>query len=172
MQQIREVEQSLPFALLAFDVDNGSEFLNHHLWRYFTQRRPPVGLTRSRPYKKNDQAHVEQKNWTHVRQLLGYQRIEDRSVIPLLNDLYGSWALLHNYFCPTLMLLRKTRIGSKTRRTYSPPQTPYHRLLDCSALQTEQKERRQTTYAQLNPVELKKIIETKLKRVFDHLRIR
>jgi hypothetical protein len=172
VRQIRDVEQQLPFAILAFDVDNGSEFLNHHLWRYFTHRPQRVHLTRSRPYKKNDQAHVEQKNWTHVRQLLGYQRIEDRSVIPLIDDLYRSWAQLHNFFCPTLKLLRKSRQGAKTRRYYSPPQTPYQRLLACSELLPEDRERLQASYAQLNPLELKKGIESKLRKVFDHLRTR
>jgi len=172
VRQIRDVEQQLPFAILAFDVDNGSEFLNHHLWRYFTHRPHRVHLTRSRPYKKNDQAHVEQKNWTHVRQLLGYQRIEDRSVIPLIDDLYRSWAQLHNFFCPTLKLLRKSRQGAKTRRHYSPPQTPYQRLLACSELLPEDRERLQASYAQLNPLELKKGIESKLRKVFDHLRTR
>ena len=82
LARVQELERGLPFALLGFDVDNGSEFLTWHLWRYFLDRPLPVDLRRSRPYKKNDQAHVEQKNWTHVRQLLGYDRIEDRELLP------------------------------------------------------------------------------------------
>jgi hypothetical protein len=88
LQQVKEVEAGLAFELLGFDVDNGSEFLAFHLWRYLLDRPQPVPLTRSRPYRKNDQAHVEQKNWTHVRQLLGYQRLEQPELVPLINDLY------------------------------------------------------------------------------------
>jgi hypothetical protein len=88
LDRVQEVEQMLPFALHGFDVDNGSEFLTWHLWRYFLQRPVPVDLRRSRPYKKNDQAHVEQKNWTHVRQLLGYDRIAGAELIPAINALY------------------------------------------------------------------------------------
>src|SRR2546426_479106 len=84
----REVEAELPFLILSFDVDNGAEFLNHHLWRYFLDRRAPVSFARSRPYHKDDQAHVEQKNWTHVRQLLGYQRLADPDLVSVVNELY------------------------------------------------------------------------------------
>jgi hypothetical protein len=86
--QVKDVEAKLPFELLGFDVDNGSEFLCFHLWRYLLERPRPVPLTRSRPYRKNDQAHVEQKNWTHVRQLLGYQRLEQPELVPFINELY------------------------------------------------------------------------------------
>src|SRR5512138_2720271 len=112
-------ECHLPFELLGFDVDNGSEFLCFHLWRYLLDRPRPVPLTRSRPYRKNDQAHVEQKNWTHVRQLLGYQRLERPELVPLINELYRTWGLLHNFFCPNLKLLSKTRKGARTIRKYS-----------------------------------------------------
>ncbi|NIS68760.1 MAG: integrase, partial [Proteobacteria bacterium] len=102
LEQIHHIEQSLPFALLGFDCDNGSEFLNHHLLRHLTQRKRPIQFTRSRPYHKDDNAHVEQKNWTHVRQWLGYERLDDPRVVPLLNDLYTQeWRLFHNFFCPS-----------------------------------------------------------------------
>ena len=100
LQQVKEVEKKLPFTLLGFDVDNGSEFLTWHLWRYFLERESPVDLRRSRPYKKNDQAYVEQKNWTHVRQLLGYARLEGVDLVPELNELYRIWGLLHNSSAP------------------------------------------------------------------------
>lgn len=87
------MEERLPFILLGFDCDNGSEFLNHHLWRYFSCRKRPVQFTRSRPYHKNDNAHVEQKNWTHVRQLMGYERIDKQEAIALMNDVYQTWEL-------------------------------------------------------------------------------
>ena len=165
--QVKDVEANLPFELLGFDVDNGSEFLCFHLWRYLLDRPRPVPLTRSRPYRKNDQAHVEQKNWTHVRQLLGYQRLEPPELVPLINELYRTWGLLHNFFCPNLKLLSKTRKGAKTIRKYSPPQTPYQRLLESKHLSQEQKQKLQNRFQQLNPLQLKREIEQKLKLVLN-----
>jgi len=165
--QVKDVEANLPFELLGFDVDNGSEFLCFHLWRYLLDRPRPVPLTRSRPYRKNDQAHVEQKNWTHVRQLLGYQRLEQPELVPLINELYRTWGLLHNFFCPNLKLLSKTRKGAKTIRKYSPPQTPYQRLLQSKHLSQEQKQKLQNRFQQLNPLQLKREIEQKLKLVLN-----
>ena len=165
--QVKDVEANLPFELLGFDVDNGSEFLCFHLWRYLLDRPRPVPLTRSRPYRKNDQAHVEQKNWTHVRQLLGYQRLEQPELVPPINELYRTWGLLHNFFCPNLKLLSKTRKGAKTIRKYSPPQTPYQRLLESQHLSQEQKQKLQNRFQQLNPLQLKREIEQKLKLVLN-----
>lgn len=167
--QVKDVEANLPFELLGFDVDNGSEFLCFHLWRYLLDRPRPVPLTRSRPYRKNDQAHVEQKNWTHVRQLLGYQRLEPPELVPLINELYRTWGLLHNFFCPNLKLLSKTRKGAKTIRKYSPPQTPYQRLLESKHLSQEQKQKLQNRFQQLNPLQLKREIEQKLKLVLNKI---
>jgi hypothetical protein len=172
LEQVKDLEQGLPFPIEGFDVDNGSEFLTFHLWRYFLDRPRPVPMTRSRAYRKNDQAHVEQKNWTHVRQLLGYHRLESQDLVPLINDLYQTWGLLHNFFCPSLKLLSKTRKGAKTIRKYSPPQTPFQRLLDCQHLTQEQKCKLQTQYRQLNPLQLKDQIEQKLKIVFARAGIR
>ena len=166
LEQVKDLEQRLPFAIAGFDVDNGSEFLTFHLWRYLLDRPRPIPLTRSRPYRKNDQAHVEQKNWTQVRQLLGYQRLELPKLLPLINDLYRSWGLLHNFFCPTLKLCSKTRKGSKTIRKYWPPQTPFQRLLKSKYLTKEHQEKLQAQYEQLNPLRLKEQIEQKLKAVF------
>jgi hypothetical protein len=172
LEQVKELEQVLPFALEGFDVDNGSEFLTFHLWRYFLDRPRPIPMTRSRAYHKNDQAHVEQKNWTHVRQLLGYHRLEVQDLVPLINDLYRAWGRLHNFFCPSLKLLSKTRIGAKTIRKYSAPQTPFQRLLDSKHLTHEQKEKLQTQYGQLDPLQLKEQVEQKLKIVFARAGIR
>jgi len=166
LQQVKDLEASLPFELLGFDVDNGSEFLTCHLWRYLLDRPRPVPMTRSRPYRKNDQAHVEQKNWTHVRQLLGYQRLEQPELVPLLNELYRTWGLLHNFFHPNLKLLSKTRKGSKTIRKYGPPQTPYQRLIQSEHLSPEQKHKLQSQFQQLNPLRLKEQLEQQLKVVF------
>jgi hypothetical protein len=170
--QVKDVEANLPFELLGFVVDNGSEFLGFHLWRYLLDRPRPVPLTRSRPYRKNDQAHVEQKNWTHVRQLLGYQRLEQPELVPLINELYRTWGLLHNFFCPNLKLLSKTRKGAKTIRKYSPPQTPYQRLLESKHLSQEQKQKLPNRFHQLNPLQLKREIEQKLKLVLNKVQMR
>lgn len=167
LEQVKDVEVLLPFELLGFDVDNGSEFLCFHLWRYLLDRPRPVPLTRSRPYRKNDQAHVEQKNWTHVRQLLGYQRLERPELVPLINELYRTWGLLHNFFCPNLKLLSKTRKGARTIRKYSLPQTPFQRLLESRHLSQEQKLKLQNQFQQLNPLQLKREIEEKLKLVLN-----
>jgi hypothetical protein len=170
LAQVRDLEPGLAFELQGFDVDNGSEFLTFHLWRYFLHRPRPVPMTRSRAYRKNDQAHVEQKNWTHVRQLLGYQRLELPELIPLINDLYRTWGRFHNFFCPTLKLRRKLRRGSKTLRQYSTPQTPFQRLLDSAHLSDQQKDRLRAQHRQLNPLELKDQVEQKLKLVLDKAR--
>ena len=170
LAQVKDFEQGLVFELQGFDVDNGSEFLSFHLWRYLLNRPRPVPMTRSRPYRKNDQAHVEQKNWTHVRQLLGYQRLEQPELIPLINDLYHTWGLFHNFFCPTLKLRRKVRQGSKTLRQYCAPQTPFQRLLDSAHLTAQQKDRLRAQHLNLNPLELKEQLEQKLKLVFDKAR--
>lgn len=172
LAQVKEVEVQLPFTLLGFDVDNGSEFLTWHLWRYFLERENPVDLRRSRPYKKNDQAYVEQKNWTHVRQLLGYARLEGAELVPELNELYRIWGLLHNFFCPTLKLKKKTRLGAKTVRKYEKPKTPYQRLLDSPDVTAEQKAALRARFAELNPLELKKQLEAQLKKVFRLVRTR
>ena len=101
MDQIKAIEQALPFELRGFDCDNGSEFLNHHLLRYFSEHPAKPAFTRSRPYKKNDNAHIEQKNWTHVRQLFGYERFDNPELIKPMNALYAKqWSQLQNHFCP------------------------------------------------------------------------
>ena len=134
-----DIEANLPFELLGFDCDNGSEFLNHHLWRYFSDRKRPVQLTRSRTYKKNDNAHVEQKNWARVRQLLGYDRFEKPPVVDLLNDLYSKeCSAYQNFFCPSVKLMEKKRVGAKYKKRYDDPQTPYQRLLAAKVLSKEQ----------------------------------
>lgn len=171
LKRIEAIEEELPFDILGFDCDNGSEFLNHHLWNYFTDRqRVPVYFTRSRPNKKNDNAHVEQKNWTHVRQLLGYDRFDKIELVPLINELYKTWELYQNYFCPTFKLIKKERVNSKYKKTYETPKTPYKRLLESEHVSGEAKERLKETYSQLNPFELKKEIEIKLKKIFNELR--
>ena len=167
IKQIREIETALAFPLRGFDCDNGSEFLNHHLLQYFTDHKPRVKFTRSRPYKKNDNAHVEQKNWSHVRQLLGYDRLDNPKLVDLINSLYANqWSRLQNHFCPTLKLKQKLRINSKYKKKYETPRTPYQRLMESTHLSEEQKEQLNSCHQNLNPFKLKRTIERKLKAIF------
>ena len=173
LREIRDIEATITFPILGFDCDNGSEFLNHHLVRYFTDRpKAPVLFTRSRPYRKNDNAFVEQKNWTHVRQLLGYDRFDDKDLVPVINDLYrNEWSLYNNYFCPTLKLKEKQKVNSKYIKKYEPPQTPYQRLVASDDITEEAKVKLETLYNSLNPFTLKRKIETKLKSIFHIVRL-
>jgi hypothetical protein len=160
------VEASLPFELLGFDTDNGSEFLNWHLLRYFQERKKAVGFTRSRPYKKNDNGHVEQKNWTHVRQLLGYERLEDPALVGAINDLYReSWEPLHNYFLPSAKLEEKSRDGAKLKRKHDKPKTPYERLLASPDVSGAMKEKLRKEKAALNPFQLHRRLEEGLRAI-------
>jgi hypothetical protein len=167
LNQIHHIEQSLPFSLLGFDSDNGSEFLNYHLLRHFTERKKPIQFTRSRAYHKDDNAHVEQKNWTHVRQWVGYDRLDNPQVVPLLNDLYTQeWRLFHNFFLPSVKLLAKERIASKTIRRYDPPKTPYQRVMESPLVTPATKKELTAQFKTLNPFQLRAAIETKLKKIF------
>ena len=127
----------------------------------------PVRFTRSRPYHKNDNAHVEQKNWTAVRQLLGYERLDNPAVVTLLNDLYeNEWHWLINFFCPTFKLIEKKKVGSRYVKRYQKPRTPYARLLESPEVSALEKEKLRAIRAGLDPVKLRQRIEQKLKRVF------
>src|SRR5262249_29906315 len=160
------------FALKAFDCDNGGEFLNHALVDHFGKRRKPVAFTRCRPYQKNDQAHVEQKNWTVVRQLLGYDRLDRPEVVELMNELYrNEWALYVNFFCPTLKLKEKKKVGSRYVKRYERPQTPYRRLLESKVVKGRQKQVLRTLRQELNPFKLRERIEQKLRKIFAVQRI-
>jgi hypothetical protein len=169
LEQIKDIERSLPFPLLGFDSDNGSEFLNHHLLRHFVQRKQPIQFTRSRAYHKDDNAHVEQKNWTHVRQWLGYERLDDPHVVPLLNRLYKHpWRLFHNFFCPSMKLLAKERIGSQTIKKHSSPKTPYQRILESPLISSSVKLTLAKQFETLNPFVLRETIERQLETILCH----
>jgi len=167
LEQIKDVESLLPFKLLGFDSDNGSEFLNYHLLRHFTERKRPVQFTRSRAYHKDDNAHIEQKNWTHVRQWLGYERLDHPDVVPLLNKLYQTeWRLFHNFFCPSVKLISKKREGSKTIKRYDLPKTPYQRIIESPYVLSSTKRSLTKQLANLNPFLLRNQMEVKLKQIF------
>lgn len=165
-EQIQCIEERLPFSLLGWDSDGGGEFLNYHLLAYFQERENPVQFTRSRAYHSCDNAHVEQKNWTHVRQLFGYDRFDHPDTVPLMNDLYRDLSLLQNYFFPAMKLHDKIRIQSKIKKIYDKPQTPYQRLMVCEHLSLEQKEKLKQRFDSLDPFKLKKTIDEKLNKIF------
>jgi hypothetical protein len=171
LRQIQDIEDSLPFPLLGFDCDNGSEFLNWHLMRHFNQREKPVHLTRSRPYHKDDNAHVEQKNWTHVRQWLGYHRLDKPVLVGLMNDLYSQeWRLYHNFFLPSVKLMEKKLVDEKTMKRYDQPKTPYQRVLESPYVSASVKRSLKEQFENLNPFRLRKAIENKLNTIFKILR--
>lgn len=163
---IEAAQDRLPFPLLGLDSDNGSEFINWHMYRY--AKKHHLTFTRSRPYRKNDNAHVEQKNWTAIRRLVGYQRLETPEQLALLNDLYGNeWRLYLNFFQPTMKIreaAKDQRTGKKTKRYY-PAQTPYQRLMEHPDVPLATKAMLQSTYDSLNPVTLQREIQRKLTKL-------
>jgi hypothetical protein len=166
VQALTEISQALPFVLRGIDSDNGSEFINQHLVRFCRQR--DIQFTRSRPYKKDDNAHIEQKNWTHVRRLLGWDRYDSPEALEALNSLYrNELRLMMNLFQPTVKLESKQRIGSRLRRRYSPAQTPLDRLLTCAGedLQVKAQQLRALRDT-LDPFALSKDIERKLQQIY------
>ena len=170
--QLKDIEPRLPFSLRGFHSDNGSEFLNNELLRYFKRRKQPVQFTRGRPYRKNDNPHVEQKNWTHARQLLGYDRIDQPRLVEPVNDLYANeWSLLQNHFIPSTKLISKTRINSRYHKHYDKPKTPYQRLLDSPDTPAASKKRLRSLHKQLNPLKLKKQAQQKLDAIFKHVSV-
>lgn len=169
--QLKELEQVVPFVMKDFHTDNGGEFLNWALHRHVTGRSVPLTWTRRRAYRKNDNAHCEQKNWTHVRQLFGHERFGHPELVPLMNDLYAhEWSQFTNHFKPTFKLLRREKKDGKTKRIYeAKPQTPYARLLGSAEIPEATKVRLRAEHAALDPFALKKSIEAKLKKFFTAL---
>jgi len=162
-----EISQALPFPLRGIDSDNGSEFINRHLMGFCRKRK--ILFTRSRPYKKDDNAHIEQKNWTHVRKLLGWDRYDSLEALVALNDLYSNeLRLMMNLFQPTVKLVSKERVGSRLRRRYSPAQTPLDRLLACGGDQDLQPKAQQLRALRdaLDPFALAQAIERKLEHIY------
>jgi hypothetical protein len=164
--QLQDVEQSLPFALAGIDADNGGEFINHHMVAYAHQRERPLAFTRSRPYRKNDNAHVEQKNYTHVRQWFGYERHDNPQVVGLINQLCkGALGQLLNLFLPTMKLQSKHREGNKTLRVYDRAATPLQRLLVRDEVSAQKKAQLQQLHQSLNPFALRRDIDKQLKKI-------
>jgi len=161
---LQDIEKTLPFALLGLDSDNGGEFLNYHVLHWLQQRPRPIYVTRSRPYKKDDNAHVEQKNWTHVRQWFGYERYDNAEAVEPINELVrGPYAQLLNYFHANLKLERTERKDGQLKKTYQAARTPLARVLDCAQVCPKIKERLRQQKNQLNPFVLKAEVDRRLK---------
>ena len=163
---LQDMEGSLPFPLLGLDSDNGGEFLNYHVLKWLQKRPQPVFMTRSRPWKKDDNAHVEQKNWTHVRQCFGYERHDQAELVEPLNALAkGAFGQLLNYFHASLKLDHKEHKEGKVQRIYGRAQTPLARVLVSAEVTAATKERLLKEKARLNPFALKQVVDRSLKAI-------
>jgi len=164
-EALDEIVTALPFALEALDADNDSAFLNHHLVGYCQTHR--IAFTRSRPYKKDDNAHIEQKNWTHVRRLLGWDRYDTPAAVTAINDLYAhDLRLMMNLFQPSVRLRRKVRVGSRLTRVYEQAQTPLDRLLTQGGGDPGKVAALRRLRARLDPFALAEAIERKLACIY------
>jgi hypothetical protein len=156
---IHDILTNLAFNVISMNVDNGSEFLNHRLYEYFTQlgeaKTIPFPMSRSRSYHKNDNAHVEQKNWTHVRQVFGYERLESREFVALMNEIYLVQNLIQNFFIPQFKLKSKVRILAKIKKKHDAPKTPCERVLLDPKVSDSQKRAMIVLYQSLNYFKLK-----------------
>lgn len=169
-QFLEHLEQNLPFAIRGFHSDNGGEFINHHLESYYRNREKSVEMTRGRPGQKNDCPHVEQKNYTHVRCLLGYQRIEDENLIEPMNELYEAANLMTNFFCANRRLVFKERRGSRYYKKYDNAATPCDRLLASNHVSELQKTWLVEVKLNLDPYKLRTLIDSKQRKIFNQLR--
>ncbi len=149
---VYHVRKQLPMPMLGLDSDNGSEFINQSLYNYC--RRNGITFTRSRSYKKNDSCHVEQKNWSVIRRVIGYDRFSSREAFKVLGDVYAVLRLYINFFQPVLKLVRKSRHGAKVHKVYDTAQTPYQRLLRSGVLREDKERELADMYGALNPVAL------------------
>lgn len=163
-EAIQTIRGRLPFPLLGLDSDNGSEFVNKELLRYCQKER--LTFTRARPYRKNDNCYVEQKNYSVVRQTVGYQRFDTAAELIVLKRLYATLRLYTNFFQPTMKLKSKERFGSRVKKSYHAPQTPYQRVLACAEVTAADKKKLQRQYRLLNPAALKRELDKQRKELF------
>jgi hypothetical protein len=163
-QALERIKQRLPFPLLGIDSDNDGAFINAHLIRYCQENK--LTFTRSRPYKKNDNCYVEQKNYSVVRRLVGYLRYDTEEEKKLLEQIYSLSRLYYNFFLPNMKLIRKERRGSRVTKKHDLPKTPYQRLLESPEISLEQKNRLRQTYQELNVVKLKREIDRLKERLW------
>lgn len=167
-QAVLVLRQQLPFPLLGLDSDNGSEFINDTLYRYCLAEQ--ITFTRSRPYRKNDQAHVEQKNWSVVRHTIGYDRLKTADELDLLKSIYEDLRLYVNFFQPVLKLVGKEQVNGKTIKRYDQPATPFRRVLASDLISPEIKANLINLYVHLNPVALRNSIDQKVARLWKIVR--
>ena len=165
-EALQDIIAHLPFDLHGIDSDNGSEFINAHLLRYCEEHK--ITFTRSRPYRKNDNCFVEQKNYSVVRKTVGYYKYDASEELELLNQIYHHLRLYTNFFQPAMNMIEKTRIGSKVKKKYDQPTAPYHRVLRHPEIPGQNKTALRQLYKQLNPAELKRTIG-KLQEQLFHL---
>ena len=163
-EALETMRVALPFRLRGIDSDNGSEFINHHLYRYCQAQA--IQFTRGRPYKKDDNAHIEQKNWTHVRKLVGYVRYDSSAALAALNQLYDDLRLFQNLWLPSVKLVKKTRVGSRLRRHYDAPQTPLARVRACPDVDGSKVAALDQIWRQLDPFTLADRIDQQLTRLY------
>ncbi len=166
--ELKALEKVVPYTMKDFHTDNGTEFLNWALHRHLTKREVKMPWTRSRAYRKNDNAHCEQKNWTHVRQVFGHDRFEHPELVGMMNGLYAvEWSQFTNHFKPTFKLLKREKKEGRAKRVYeATPKTPYERLVESADIPEAKKRELRDRHAKLDPFELKKNIEIKLKKFF------
>ena len=176
IKALKEVEKSLPFTVFSIKFDSGSEFMNYGVISHLRSEGPnirpkKIEILRSRPYKKDDNCYVEEKNLTHVRQLIGYDRLDAEECTDILNRIYRDyWNPLQNFFMPAMKLIRKERIGSRLKKTYDEPKTPYERVLESQVLSDENKAELRHHYESLDPFTLQERLERELKLLFETLR--
>lgn len=173
IEQLKDIENTLPFSLKGYDADNGGEVLNKHVIKYFHERKIPVAVTRSRSYKKDDNCHVEQKNNSIARKYLGYERLDFMELMPLINHYYKNLLCpLLNHFYPSNKLKDKLLVNAKIKRFYDKPKTPYARVIDSPNVSDDQKQKLILQHKQLNPITLaneaervRKLIDLKVKEL-------
>ncbi len=162
---IKRVRNRFPFAFREIHSDNGTEFINWHLFRYTNKEN--LRFSRSRPNKKNDNCFVEQKNWTHVKKFVGYFRYDTKKELDVLNDLYRNELRVYkNFFQPVIKLISKHRTGGRIHRKYDDPKTPYQRVMESKEVEQEVKQKLRKIYLDLNPAQLKREIDDKLNKLF------
>lgn len=167
IQALRQIQRALPCQLRGIHSDNGEEFINYHVLEFCKRFNPKIQFTRGRPNKKNDNAHVEQKNWTHVRQIFGWDRYQTLEASQAMNDLYANdLRLFQNLFQPSLKLAEKLRVGSKVVRHYDPPKTPLQRLLESKKFHKAKVKQLRRLSETLDPFELSAQIDAKLQKIF------
>lgn len=167
IDSLNEVEQRLPFALKGIDPDNDGQFINYFLYDWCQNRDRPIDFTRSRPYRKNDNAHVEQKNWSTVRRVFGYQRLDTEKQRRLMQKLYaGPLRDWQNFFQPTLKLKEKERRGSRVIKRHDKAKPPYQRVLANSQVPESRKRELRAYYKTLNPVKVKREVDRLINEIF------